>query len=122
MVQALSAKDRGPTCVEVEAMADAPVDALLHIVENVPMPPQAPMRAAICVLDRHGDEARDAVLSWVKRDDTKGLGKLVLQRLDTLPEALAVDAARVAVTGPLAEEAVEAARAAERESVRATAP
>lgn len=122
MVQALSARDRGPSCEDVEAMAEAPVEALLHIVENVPMPPQAPMRAANCVLERHAETAKDDVLSWVKREDTKGLGKLVLQKLDTLPEALAVDAARVAVTGPLAEDAVEAVRASKREAVRAAAP
>ena len=111
MVQALSARDRGPTCVDVEAMATSPVDALLHIVTHVPMPPQAPMRAATCLVDRHPDAVRDELLTWVKQEETKGLGRLVLQRLDTLPEPIAVDVARVAVTGPLAEVAVEAVRA-----------
>jgi len=122
MVQALSARDRGPACEAVEAMSDTPVEALLHIVDHVPMPPQAPMRAANCVLERHAEAAKDDVLSWVKREDTKGLGKLVLQKLDTLPESIAVDAARVAVAGPLAEDAVEAVQASQREAVRAAAP
>jgi len=122
MVRALSARDRGPTCVELEAMSEAPVEALLHIVEHVPLPPQAPMRAATCLVDRHADAIKDELLAWVKQEETKGLGKLVLQRLDTLPEPIAVDVARVAVTGPLADDAVEAARASTREAVRATAP
>jgi hypothetical protein len=122
MVQALSSKDRGPTCLEVEALAEAPVEALLHIVEHVPLPPQAPMRAATCLVDRHADAVQDELLTWVKQEETKGLGKLVLQRLDTLPEPIAVDVARVAVTGPLADDAVEAARASTREAVRAAAP
>ncbi len=122
MVRAMSARDRGPTCVEVEAMADDPVAALLHIVEHVPLPPQAPMRAATCLVDRHADAIQDELLAWVKQGETKGLGKLVLQRLDTLPEPIAVDVARVAVTGPLADEAVEAARASARAAVRAAAP
>ncbi len=122
MVRALSARDGGPSCEAVEAMAADPVAALLHIVEHVPLPPQAPMRAAACLLDRHPDDVRNELLAWVKQEETKGLGRLVLQRLDTLPEPVAVDVARVAVTGALAEEAVPAVRASQREAVRAAAP
>ena len=121
MLQALSARDRGPSCAEVEGLSPAPVEALLHIVEEVPLPPQAPMRAAACLVDRHPEEVREQLLAWVKREGTEGLGRLVLQRLDTLPEPIAVDVARVAVTGPLASEAVEAARSSKREAVRAAA-
>jgi hypothetical protein len=122
LVRALSARDAGPSCADAEALVPDPVAALSHVVAHVPMPPQAPMRAATCLVDRHPEAVADDLVRWVRDDTLKGLGRLALQSLDTLPEPIAVKVARAAVTGPLSEEALVAVRAAKSDAVRAAAP
>jgi hypothetical protein len=102
--RALSARDPVP-CAEVEALATAPLDALRAVVAHASMPPWAPMRAAQCIATRHAIEARDDLVSWVSEERTRGLALLVLSNLDAMDRAVALEVARAAIAGPLAEDA-----------------
>ena len=111
VMRALSMRHPVP-CAEVEALAPDPVDTLLHVVDEVQMPPWAPMRAAECLVRGHGLEVREHLQRWVVEPELKGLGRLVLGELEALPVEVAVEVARAAVTRgsepELARERVEA--------------
>lgn len=122
MIRALSVRDPEPVCADVEAMSPTPVEALSYVVSHVSMPPQAPMRAAGCLV-AHGDAVRDDLLTWVDDPAKQGLGRLLLQRLADLPEPLAAEVVSHASSGELAEVAREAAAADARPAVmQAVAP
>ena len=83
------------------------------------MPPWAGMRAANCVITRHGEAAADTLVAWSTSVPLKGLGLLVLNHLDTLPEDLAVRVATEALAGPLVEVAEPRVAASAHAPVRA---
>lgn len=107
----LSTRDGEPSCAEVEeVLAETdPVAAYLYIIEMVKMPPTVPMRAAGCLLAGHAEAAAPQIKRWVTEPELKGLGLLVLNRLDQLPEPLAVACVELALSGDLAEDARMAA-------------
>jgi len=85
MHRALSHRDGSPPCADIEALSKKPVEDLKFIVEHVPAPPWAGMRAAQCLIEHH-PAAIDAELdTWVTDPQLAGLGILVLNRLDDLP-------------------------------------
>lgn len=86
-------------CEELEALTPSPVETLLHVVDTVEMPPWAPMRAAQCLIDRHPLEVRSSLEIWVVEPALKGLGRLVLGALDTLPVEVALPVGRKALEG-----------------------
>lgn len=102
--RALSARDPLP-CTEIEALASEPLDALRAVVEHASMPPWAPMRAAQCIASGHATEAREDLVSWVSQERTRGLALLVLAELDDMDRAVALEVARAAIAGPLADDA-----------------
>lgn len=107
----LSARDGEPDCSEVSAAvpdADA-VATYLYVVQTVSMPPTVPMRAAACLLDQHAEAAAPQIKAWMDAPETAGLARLVLSRLDRLPEALAVACVERALKTELAEDARAAA-------------
>ncbi|MCB9677053.1 MAG: hypothetical protein H6737_18190 [Alphaproteobacteria bacterium] len=84
LVRALSVRDGAPDCAEVEALVDEPAHSLARVVENVQLPPWAPMYAASCLIERHAAEKPEVLASWVVGTETKGLAKLVFRRLHHL--------------------------------------
>jgi hypothetical protein len=102
--KALGARDPVP-CAEVEALASDPLDALRTVVEHASMPPWAPMRAAHCIATRHAEAARADLLAWVSDEQTRGLALQLLGELDEVDPAVAVDVARAALAGPIADDA-----------------
>ncbi|MBX2798482.1 MAG: hypothetical protein KTR31_12450 [Myxococcales bacterium] len=121
VVKALSARHAVP-CVEVVALTTEPVAALLHAVDDVPRPPWAGMRAALCLLERYPEQSADELRAWVVDPDRKGLGRLTLSRVDALPMSLAMDLARRAVDeGPEPEAAKRRLSTSERPELRALA-
>jgi hypothetical protein len=118
--RALSAKD-APGCADVEALAADPVPALKAVVEHATMPPWAPMRAAHCLTTRHAEQARAELLHWVSHDDTRGFALLVLDSLDAVAEAIALEIARAALAGPLEADARERLTRCERPELKALA-
>ena len=61
----------------------------------------APMQAADCLLKGHALEVREELDGWVTDPALKGLGRLVLVQLDTLPLEVAVPVAKRALAeGP----------------------
>ena len=104
VTHALSYRHAKP-CSELEALTTTPVATLRHVVQEVQMPPWAPMRAAECLQRNHAQEVRDDLLRWVSEPEMKGLGRQVVGLLDVLPEPLAVEVAREALVGPVAERA-----------------
>ncbi len=119
VLRALSNRHPLP-CADIEALSPTPVDTLLHVVDEVTMPPWAPMRAAECLVAGHALEVRAHLQRWVVAPELKGLGRLVLGELDRLPVEVAVEVARKAVTeGPEPELAKEKAAACALPEVRA---
>lgn len=119
VVRALSARD-GASCEAVEALASQPVATLLAVVEEVRMPPYAPMRAAGCLVSRHATAVQPDLERWVVDPQTKGLGRLVLGAFDQMPVAVAVPVARKALSeGTDRELASKRAAAAATPEIRA---
>jgi len=98
LVRSLSMRHAVP-CDDLGAGSPTPAVALLYVVDNVAMPPWAPMRAAQCLVDNHAAEATEALQDWVTTPELRGLGRLVLGQLDALPVAIAVPVARAALRG-----------------------
>lgn len=100
VVDALTAR-HAPTCAAVEALTEEPVAALLWAVDHVQQPGWVGMRAAQCLVDGHADQVREQLQAWVVDPQLRGLGRLVVAKLDALPEPLALDLAQRALTeGP----------------------
>lgn len=116
--RALSTRDAGPSCAEVEAMTTDPVATLTTIVQTVELPPQAPMRAATCLVDGHAEAASDVLVGWMGAEETRGLALLVVQRLEDLPLGVAVQVAEAGLGGPVHDEVVAALHASERPELR----
>jgi len=104
VLHALSYRHPKP-CDELEGLTPTPVRTLRHVVANVQSPPWAPMRAAECLQRNHAEEVREDLLLWVRDPELKGLGRQAVGLIDVLPEALAVDVARQALQGPVADRA-----------------
>lgn len=119
MVRALSARDGAPPCAQVEALSADPVGDLVWIVENVGMPPTAPMTAAACLLDRHAEAGAAAFEGWLSTDGHAGLAALVVQRLEVLPVGVATRFAASGLRGPYVDVVRPAVEASARPEVRA---
>ena len=103
--RAFSVRDPVPSCETVEAMSQAPVVDLLYVVDHAAQPPWTAMRAAQCLVRRHGAEVQPQIESWVSTEGTKGLALMTLGLIDELPAEVALSIAQTALAGPLAEEA-----------------
>jgi hypothetical protein len=117
--RALSARDAPAGCAEVEALASEPLDALRTVVERATMPPWAPMRAARCIVTHHAEPAREDLSAWLSDESKRGLGLIVLDAMDELPELLAVDLTAVALKGPMADDARQRLADSDRPAIRA---
>lgn len=94
MWHVLSAR-HAPACDRVSATSDDAVADLLRIVDEVTMPPWAPMRAADCLVREHAKVpvVTGALREWVVDPAHMGLARLVVTRIDALDPTLAVDLA-----------------------------
>jgi hypothetical protein len=100
MLRMLSLRDAAPPCEVIEATSTDPVADLLLVVDTVPLPPYAPMRAAGCLVDRHAEAAAEAIESWMVRPDVPALAELVARAFDTLSSGLALRFAAAGLNGP----------------------
>jgi hypothetical protein len=100
LVRALSARD-AVACEALLSDRQAPAADLLAVVDQITMPPWAAMRAGSCLVRHHGAEVQVQLAQWVVKPELKGLGWVVLDGLDHLPEPLAIELAQSALaTGP----------------------
>lgn len=120
--KALSVRDPEPECAAVEALTPTPVETLLEVVQRASQPPWAGMRAATCLIVGHGAEVAPTLTAWVEGPDTRGLALLVLDQLDALPEAQAVELATKALAGPHAADVPSRLARSQRPAVRALIP
>lgn len=118
LVQVLSAHDGAPAC-EALPGGDAQLREDLAWIVSAPVVSTAAMRAAGCIVDRYADDEAALLQRWVADPDTLGLALLVAGRIDTLPEAVAVDVARAGLAGPHAERLAARWAAAQTPAVRA---
>ena len=79
-------------------------ETLTHIVDNVSLPPWAPMRAATCLTKLYPAEAQEDLIRWVENPKTKGLAFLLTKQIQTLPDPVAKRVASAGLKGPFAEE------------------
>jgi hypothetical protein len=100
MIRMLSARDDAPPCEVIEAASTDPVADLILVVETVPLPPYAPMRAAGCLVDRHAEVAAGTIESWMSSPDVPALAELAAQGFDTMPSGLALRFAAAGLAGP----------------------
>ncbi len=101
MYTALSARDDGPSCAEVEALSETPVEDLVWLTEHATSPPWVGTRAATCLVAGHADEVADLLRTWVTDPATAGFGAVVLNNLGLIDIDLAVELATLALTeGP----------------------
>lgn len=110
LVAALSARDGAPPCAVVEALVPDPVVSLGRVVDNVKMPPWAPMHAATCLIERHAEAVEPDLERWVTEPGMRGLAKLVFNRLAIIESERAVRLARAGLNGPYATDASTAIR------------
>ena len=101
LVRAFSAREQSSPCGTLDALTSDPVADLTWVVETVTTPPWVGMRAAECLITQHAEESRALLEIWVTHPEHKGLGWLVLDHLDALPQPMARDLALAAVSrGP----------------------
>lgn len=119
LVEALSSRDGAPPCALLAPLVEDPVVSYQRIVDNVAMPPWVPMTAAQCLLEDHSEQAEPIFRTWLADDTLRGLAKLVVLNVATLPEPLAVRLCSEAVKGPHASMARKRLVTDPREKVRA---
>lgn len=90
-----------PGCANLGAAGEAQRDALLALTATE-SPPYVPLRAADCLVAAYAADpvAQGAMRGWMTDPEAAGLAMLVVTRLDALPEPLAVELARAALTTP----------------------
>jgi len=105
LVQSLSVRHGAPSCATLTATAEELADVVTHVA----MPPWVPMRAATCLVEQHAEGSEPQFLAWVTEPEKLGLGRLLLRRLDGLPDALALRIVQTGVHGPLRDEVIHTA-------------
>jgi hypothetical protein len=120
--KALSVRDPEPECAAVEALSATPAQTLLEVVEHASQPPWAGMRAATCLILGHGEAMAPTLASWVQDPDRRGLALLVLDQLDQLPEAQALELAQQALAGPHAADVPSRLARSQRPALHALVP
>ncbi len=120
--RALSVRDPEPDCADIDTLSPTPLQTLLDVIDRASMPPWVPMRAANCVLQRHGAEAQDTLQGWVADDKARGLAILVFDGIDALPEDVALPVAQAGLAGPWSEDAASRLAGSSRPSIVALVP
>ena len=101
-IRQLSVYDGTITCDKLPSQNRQ--ETLTHIVDNVGLPPWAPMRAATCLTKLYPEEAQEDLIRWVENPQTKGLAFLLTKQIQTLPTPVAKRVASAGLKGPFAEE------------------
>lgn len=122
LIQALSARHGIESCEALEVYSASLEADLRRVVEEVSLPPWAPMNAAICLIEEHPMSAQSLLRSWVQSPDQRGLARLVFRRIQTLPEEVAIDVMQHALDGPHRDEALVATQTDTRTRVRSLRP
>lgn len=118
MTKALSVRHDPPSCHDLEKLSEEPLADLLVLVNQVQRPSWVGMRAASCVVSRHGAEAEAELVRWVTSPDTLGLARLVANSIDALPPEVAATVATAGLSGMYAEDQRTRLMNSELESVR----
>lgn len=101
LVRALSPRESPAACSALGALSSDLAGDLVWVADHVTAPPWVGMRAAECLLQDHAGTAGPYLRAWLTEPEARGLAWLVLDRLDTLPQPLALELARVAIAeGP----------------------
>ena len=91
----------GTTCEALWELGEATAvrDGLLKVATEATMPPWAPLNAAGCLMERLGtdEDTYALVKGWMLDSDKAGLALVVVQNVDTLEEAKALELAKLAV-------------------------
>ena len=114
LVRSLSPRHGAPVCADLGTSATA----LQDVVTHVSMPPWVPMRAASCLIELHHETSEERFLTWVSDPAMKGLGRMLLRRLDTLPEPLSLRIVDAGLKGELKAEVLDTASTDPRPSIQ----
>jgi hypothetical protein len=77
---------------------------LTYIIDNVSLPPWAPMRAATCLTRLYPEESEEEMIRWVENPKTKGLAFLLTKQMNILPKPVALRVTSAGLKGPFAED------------------
>ena len=95
-----SHRDGIPACSVVTADSEDALADLVFISENIPLPPQAGMLAANCVISDHAEAGVETLVQWATNPETAGLARLVFGKLDVLPAEVSAAVRESALAGP----------------------
>ncbi len=118
---ALLGRDSSPSCDELASLTLDPVGTYRVLIEHATMPPWVGVRAADCLVSEHSVAAREDIAAWVQDPELLGLALIALGGLDKMDPEVALDTARLALEGPLADRARERILKSESEAIRALA-
>lgn len=96
----LSHRDGIPECAVVTADSADALGDLVFIAENIPLPPQAGMLAASCVLSDHAEAGVETLVQWSTNPETAGLARLVFGKLGVLSPQVSAAVREAALAGP----------------------
>ena len=99
-VERALAAHHDPGCMDEQTIGHAPAPIYVQVAENVPLPPWVSIRAANCVFSTDWRVVENDLRRWMMSAQTTGLGRVVIENIDTLPEEKAVEFATTAMTGP----------------------
>jgi hypothetical protein len=108
-----------PDCERVDEVVPDAVPILLELA-GTSLELKVRERAATCLIERHPERAEEAIADWMAEPSHAPLVALVLERLDTLPEPVAVGAAMAGLRGPHAQSVTPAVQGSTLPLVRAT--
>lgn len=98
--RALSMRDQGPSCEDLDAMAKDPVAVLINITEHATMPPWVGVRATQCLVSRHAEDAKATLSAWIVDPNKRGLAFVISDNTAGMPEPVALELARAGLSGP----------------------
>ena len=117
----LSVRDPAPSCQEVEALTETPVETLLWLVDNAAMPPWVGLRSADCLVSGHPTEIEPQATDWMESEGSRGLALLLCDHLDAMDPDLASRLALAGLAGPYAEDVSARLLLSQRDALRALA-
>jgi hypothetical protein len=108
-----------PDCEKASEVVPDPVPILQELASSA-LELKVRQRAATCLLERYPQRAEEAIADWMGAPSQAPLVALVLERLDELPEPVAVGAAMAGLRGPHVQTVTPAIQACAQPHVRAT--
>ncbi|MEC7987913.1 MAG: hypothetical protein VX278_22285 [Myxococcota bacterium] len=121
LAKILSAHD-DTGCQELPFRTEEPWLELNVIVNEIPQPPWAGIRAATCMIELYPEASKDLFMAWMVDEHKKGLAYLLASNIDRIPIDIALSLVQVALAGPHAQGCTDRFMDSERSDIRNALP